>query len=77
MNLYTPDQYADLALSEIEAVHHAKTGEFLNLGKYRDVFIKHFRMSIEGALEQASNTVKAALDADVDPVEHIKKHMPK
>lgn len=74
--LFTPDQYADLAISKIEAAHHAKTGEFLHFGKYRDVLIEQFRAAITSALEQAVTTVRAANVKDVDPVPHIEKHLP-
>ena len=78
MSLYTPDQYADLAISEIETAHHAKTGEFLHFGKHRAVLIRYFSMSITGALEQAVATVRAAKDKDVEDLElHIRKHLPK
>jgi len=76
MSIYTPDQYADLVISKIEAEHHARTGEFLHFAKYRGVLIEHFRMAVTAALEQAVATVRAAKKEDTDPVPHIHKHLP-
>ena len=75
--LYTPEQYADLLISKLETVHHAKTGDFLNLARFRPDFVEHFRMAVSGAFEQAISTVHAAKSADIeDVVSHIRKHIP-
>ena len=74
--LYTPEQYADLALSKMEGEHHAKTGEFLNISRYRGVLTDLFREAITAALKQAITTTNKALDADEKPELHIRKHIP-
>ena len=72
--LFTPDQYADLAISKVEAEHHARTGEMLHFGRYRDILTEQYRAAIDAALTQAIATVVAA--GDEDPIPHIKKHRP-
>ena len=78
MKLFTPEQYADLVASEVDAAHHAKTGEMLNFGRYRALLVRHFRTAITASLEQAISTVHAAEKAEEEDVAaHIRKHIPK
>lgn len=46
---YTPDQYADLLISELGAEFFKKNDEFLNLGSHRDLIANHFREALGAA----------------------------
>ena len=77
MSLYTPDQYADLVIADLDNAHHAKTGEFLHAGKHRDLLIGHFKNAVTAAVEQAIATVKAAQSQKIEDIEpHLRKHIP-
>jgi hypothetical protein len=46
---FEPDQYADLLIAEVDAEFFGKTGDFLHLGKHRDLITKHFADALEAA----------------------------
>jgi hypothetical protein len=46
---FDADQYADLLVSELDAAHFAKKGDFLHLGRHRDLIAKHFQTALDAA----------------------------
>jgi hypothetical protein len=76
-NLYTPDQFADLVISEVEMANHAKTGDVLGLGKYHAVLAANFRVAITQALEKSITVVEQCKAEKIEnSVPHIRKHLP-
>ena len=77
--MYTPDQFADLVISKLEAEHHARTGEFLNLatGNARNVLIEHFHMALTQAIEKSITVVETCAASKIgNAVPHMRKHLP-
>ena len=46
---FDADQYADLVISEVDAAFFTKTGDFLHLGRHRDMIAKHFQDALDAA----------------------------
>lgn len=47
---YDADQYADLLVSELDAAHFNLKGDFLHLGRHRELIAKHFQDALDAAL---------------------------